>query len=35
MKAAGANEIVLETELTNLAALRLYECKFPFLVIAE
>ena len=27
MKELGANEIMLETEETNLAALRLYECK--------
>lgn len=27
MKAQGADEIVLETEITNLAALKLYECK--------
>lgn len=27
MKAAKADEIVLETEITNEAALRLYECK--------
>ena len=27
MKKDAAEEIVLETEITNVAALRLYECK--------
>jgi ribosomal protein S18 acetylase RimI-like enzyme len=27
MKEQGADEVVLETEVTNLAALKLYECK--------
>lgn len=31
MKKQGADEIVLETEVTNEAALRLYECKFFFI----
>ena len=28
MKALDADEIILETEVSNNAALRLYECKF-------
>ncbi len=28
MKEQGADEVILETEVTNLAALKLYECKF-------
>ena len=32
MKAEGADEVMLETEITNLAALRLYECKCKYWV---
>lgn len=32
MKEQGADEVILETELTNQAALRLYECKIKVIV---
>ena len=28
MKEQEADEVILETEITNIAALKLYECKF-------
>ena len=31
MKEQAADEVVLETEITNQAALRLYECKIVLL----